>query len=138
MNEDTQYPRPHADADNQPMLDAWQEGKLLLQTCKSCANVIFYPRPMCPECWSQELGWTQAAGSGRIVSFSLVHRPNHPSFNDEVPIVLAEIELSEGPSMISRIVGCDPQQVRSGLSISLVSGEDCARYPLPTFELASD
>jgi uncharacterized OB-fold protein len=138
MNNDNDYPQPHADADNQPMLDAWRNGQLLLQRCGGCDAVIFYPRPLCPECWSQQLSFHEATGRGRIVAFSLVHRPNHPSFNEETPIVLAEIELHEGPSMISRVVGCDADAVRSGMTVSLVTGEDCARYPLPTFTLDLD
>ena len=31
----------------------------------------------------------EASGKGRIVSYSLVYRPNDPAFNDEVPIILA-------------------------------------------------
>lgn len=137
MSNDNGYPRPHADADNQPMLDAWQRGQLLLQHCDACDTAIFYPRPLCPQCWSEQLSWREASGNGQIVAFSLVHRPNHPSFNDETPIVLAEVALSEGPSMITRIVGCNADAVRSGMPVSLVTGDECSRYPLPTFMLDS-
>jgi uncharacterized OB-fold protein len=69
----------------------------------------------------------------RIVSFSLVYRPNHPSFNEEIPIVLAEIELREGVSLIARVVCDEPQGVRSGMAVRLLAGERARRYPLPTF-----
>jgi uncharacterized OB-fold protein len=70
------------------------------------------------------------------VSYSLVHRPNDPSFNDEVPIVLAEIELDEGASLIARIIGCPPEDVRSGRAVELPPRPACTRYPLPVFQLA--
>ena len=136
MDDDNAYPQPHEDADNEPMLRAWRErGELLVQRCGACKNLFFYPRPMCPECWSEQLSWESTGGTGEIVSFSLVHRPNHPSFNDEVPIVLAEIRLGEGPSLLARVVDCDADEVRSGMAVALVQDAAVARYPLPTFTL---
>ena len=117
MENDNGYPQPHEDADNRPMLEAWREGRLLIQSCDTCGSLFFYPRPLCPDCWSEHLTWREASGAGLIVSYSLVFRPNHPSFNEEIPIILAEIKLVEGPSMITRIVGCDAGQVRSGLPV---------------------
>ena len=132
---ENQYPQPHEDSDNRPMLEAWRKGRLLIQACDDCANLFFYPRPLCPECWSEQLSWREASGKGRVVSFSLVHRPNHASFNEEVPIVLAEGALAEGPGMITRIVDCDAAEVRSGLTVALVGEDEYQRYPLPTFRL---
>lgn len=136
MNENA-YPQPHEDADNRPMLEAWRAGRLLIQSCDSCGVSFYYPRPLCPHCWSEQLSWRDTSGNGRIVSFSLVHRPNHPSFNEEVPIILAEVKLEEGPSMITRIVGCEAEQVRSGLAVELVGDGAHKRYPLPTFQLST-
>ena len=136
MNENV-YPQPHEDADNRPMLEAWRDGRLLIQACDSCGVSFYYPRPLCPQCWSEQLSWRDTRGIGKIVASSLVHRPNHPSFNEEVPIILAEVKLAEGPSMITRIVGCDAEQVRSGQAVELVGGGAHKRYPLPTFQLCS-
>lgn len=125
------YPTPSVDADNRPLLDGWQKGKLLLQHCGGCGLAFFYPRPMCPGCWSTELRWREAAGRGVVVSFSRIHRPNHPSFLDEVPIILAEIRLDEGAIMLARIITPAPDAIRTGLRIRLLAEGE--RYPLPTF-----
>ena len=126
------YPQPGVDPDNAAYVEAWREtGRLLLQRCHGCGALVFYPRAMCPECWSPELTWIEASGHGRVVSFSLVHRPNHASFNEEVPIVLAEITLAEGPAMIARIVTGMPEAVATGMAVELV--DEIGRYPLPTF-----
>jgi uncharacterized OB-fold protein len=129
------YPAPREDADNAAFLDAWRQGRLVVQSCAVCSRSIFYPRPMCPHCWSDRIESHEASGRGRIVSYSLVHRPNDPSFNDEVPIVLAEIELDEGASLIARIVDCRPEDVRSGRAVELPPRSACTRYPLPVFQL---
>ena len=135
MAEDPGYPQPHEDADNRPMLEAWREGRLVVQRCAQCGAVASYPRPLCPHCWSDRLAFEEALGSGEIVAWSLVHRPNHESFLAETPIVLAEIALPEGTSLVARVV-CAPDAVRTGAAVELVG--DFERYPLPTFRLAGD
>jgi uncharacterized OB-fold protein len=127
-------PQPRETPTNAPLLSAWrQEGALVLQRCAACSAVIFYPRSVCPRCWSSQLVWFRAAGTGRIVSFSRIHRGLPEVFQAEAPIVLAEIALTEGALMIARVVTPDPDAVVSGMQVHLVAPEDAARYPLPTF-----
>ena len=127
------YPEPVLDADNRPLLEGWREGRLFLQHCGACGRSVFYPRPMCPFCWSTDLVWRESGGRGEIVSFSLIHRPNHPSFVDEVPIVLAEVRLAEGALLLARVLSDAPQ---TGLKISLLPASVAHRYPLPIFRPA--
>jgi uncharacterized protein len=88
---------------------------------------------VCPHCWSERLSRRESTGRGRIVSFSLVHRPNDPAFNDEVPIVLAEVALAEGATMLARIVDCEPAAVISGLEVEVPPNAAERSYPLPVF-----
>lgn len=127
------YPVPREDADNAAFLAGWRAGRLVLQACQDCGRTFFYPRPVCPHCWSDAIADRTASGRGHIVSYSLVHRPNDPAFNDEVPIMLAEVALAEGTSLIARIVECAPEELRSGLPVELPAADVCARYPLPVF-----
>ncbi|MXQ13518.1 Zn-ribbon domain-containing OB-fold protein [Microvirga makkahensis] len=137
MSEILDYPRPHEDEDNRPFLEAWREGRLMLQQSRSGGPPFFYPRPICPYTGSTDLVWKEASGRGRIVSFSIVMRPNHPSFNDEVPIILAEIALEEGASLLARVITSDASAVTSGTAVELMPRPEAARYPLPTFRLAA-
>ncbi|RWI88869.1 OB-fold domain-containing protein [Mesorhizobium sp.] len=135
MNEHSSYPQPVQDEDNAAFLSAWREGKILLQRSRSGGPVYFYPRPICPYTGSRDLVAVVASGRGRIVSFSLIHRPNHPSFNDEVPIILAEIVLEEGASLLGRIIAKDVSAVTIGALVETLPVPDASRYPLPTFRL---
>ena len=128
------YPQPQGDRDNAAFLEAWRQGRLLLQACGDCGRSFFYPRPLCPHCWSDALSWKPVPGRGEVVSFSLIHRPNHPSFFDEVPILLAEIRVAEGVTLLARIVGAAPDSICSGMPVRLVSKGEASRYPLPTFQ----
>lgn len=130
------YPTPREDADNTAFLAAWKQGRLVIQTCVACGKAFFYPRAFCPHCWSDRIESRHASGKGRIVSYSLVHRPNDPAFNNEVPIALVEVELAEGATLIARVVDARPEDICSGRSVALPPPEVGVRYPLPVFRLA--
>jgi len=131
------YPEPRETPANRPFLEAWRdEGALLVQKCNDCDDVYFYPRPFCPACFSADVGWITTSGLGTAMAFTLIHRPNHQSFFDEVPIVLAEVALVEGTSLLARVVGADRTDIHEGATLALVSGVERKRYPLPTFHLA--
>lgn len=129
------YPQPQQDDVNAPLLAGWSEGRLVLQRCVACGRAIFYPRAMCPHCWSTDLGWFEASGRGRVASWSHVWKPD-AAFAAEIPVVLVEVQLEEGVTMLSRIVGANRQSVQTGSSVALVPMPEARRYPLPTFRLA--
>ena len=125
------YPQARETLDNAPYLQGWRRGKLVLQHCSSCNRFVFYPRAMCPHCWNDKLEWKDVSGKGKIVSFSLVRRPNDPVFNDEAPIALAEVMLDENVAMLARILDGEPV---IGMRVTLASdAATTARYPLPAF-----
>jgi uncharacterized OB-fold protein len=127
-------PQPRATPDNAPMLAAWRaEGALELQRCSSCGRAVFYPRAICPYCWSAALRWFRSTGRGRIVSYSRIHRGLAECFQPEAPIVLAEIRLEEEAAMIARVIAPDPDEVHSGMEVELIPLPEAARFPLPTF-----
>lgn len=133
MTSHSAYPQPRADRDNQHFLDEWRDGRLAFQACGSCGHKFFYPRPLCPHCWSDQLTWMQAEGRGQVVSFSLVHRPNDPAFIDEAPIALAEIRIAEGPTLLARLVDAASESIQMGMPVRLVPKSGAGRFPLPAF-----
>lgn len=93
-----------------PFWTAAAEGRLLIQRCEDCSKAVFYPREICPHCWSEKLHWEEASGRGRLKSFSVVHKPGHPGWAPVAPYVVGLVELDEGPTMLSHILagGRDP------------------------------
>lgn len=134
--EKPRYPQPREDRDNAAFLAGWREGQVVLQRCGSCGKAFFYPRPMCPACWSVDVTDEVSCGRGKIVSYSAIERPNDPAFNDEVPILLAEIETDEGATLLARIVECGREEVSSGLAVALPSLAVAKLYPLPVYRPA--
>jgi uncharacterized OB-fold protein len=131
------YPVPRETATNAPMLRAWREGVLALQQCAACQVIFFYPRSVCPRCWSTALSWIRSDGHGRIVSFSQIHRGLPEAFAGEGPVTLAEIEVTEGATLLARVLSDHPAAVKTGSRVELVRLPDALRYPLPTFVMTA-
>lgn len=79
-------------------------GKLMIQRCSDCEEAVFYPREICPHCWSEHLSWFEASGNGMLKSFSVVHKPAHPGWVPVAPYIVGLVELEEGPTMLSHIL----------------------------------
>jgi uncharacterized OB-fold protein len=105
----------------------------MLQRCDDCAADVFFPREMCPVCWSTRLSWRRSSGNGKIVSFTRVHRHIHPAFANETPTIFAEIVLDDGGAMLARVITTAPDAIRSGMRVELLPLPAAARFPLPTF-----
>jgi uncharacterized protein len=123
-------PAPDRTPETDAFWDGTAEGRLLLARCDACGTVIWYPKTWCPDCGGLSVSWHQASGLGTIHSFTVVHRAPGP-FRDVVPFVVAYVELTEGPRVLTNIVGCEPDQVFIGLPVRLVfcdTGEGSALY----------
>jgi uncharacterized OB-fold protein len=117
----------------------WQgaaNGKFLLQKCKSCGKVQFFPRVACVDCFG-EVGWTEAKGTGRIHTFTLVRVPRNPAFKEEVPICYINVILDEGVIVESRLIGESKEKVKMGDRVRVVFQDTHnPEIKLPCFELA--
>ena len=119
-----------------PFWDAAAKGQLILQNCQTCERSVFYPRAICPHCWSDRLVWRAASGTGRLKSFSVVHRAGHPAWNEAVPYVIGLVELAEGPTMLSQI-SVAQDALRVGMSLT-VQFTKVGREVLPFFRAITD
>ena len=104
-------PGPTTTGESEPFWLACREGRFTLQQCGDCARWVFYPRALCPFCWSSALTWRAASGIGTVRSFSVVHVPGHPGWAPAAPYTIAVISLAEGPTMLTALVGVEPEDV---------------------------
>ena len=96
-----------------PYWEAAAQGRLLLKYCTACRACHFYPRELCPFCFSDKTEWREAAGTGTIYSFSVMRRA-------DVPYAIAYVTLAEGPTMMSNIVDGDLDAIRIGQPVRVV------------------
>ncbi|MGW6655303.1 Zn-ribbon domain-containing OB-fold protein [Rhodococcus sp. NPDC055024] len=101
-----------------PYWEGAQREEFTIQQCKSCTQHYFYPRPFCPFCNSDDVVWTPVSGRGRLVSYVINYRPT-PPFDPATPIVVALVELEEGPRLMSNVIGVDPEPENLPLDLKL-------------------
>ncbi len=116
-----------------PYWEACQRHELLLQKCSQCGEHQFYPRIVCGSCASSELRWVQASGLGTVVSWTVVRHPVAAAYADDIPYVIALIQLDEGPTMMSQIVDCDPDSLSSSLQVEVCFEEWTEEITMPNF-----
>jgi len=114
-------PRPTVPVNNdsQPFWDATADGRFLLQRCGGCQSVLWWPRALCPHCSSFDLDWFEAAGTGTVYSYS-VPRGGGGRWGKAAPYVVAYVELTEGPRVLTNIVDCDVETVEIGMAVRVV------------------
>ncbi|MBZ0129561.1 MAG: OB-fold domain-containing protein [Rhodobacteraceae bacterium] len=100
-----------------PFPDARRQGRLLAAECRACGHLFLPFGPVCPRCWSIDIGQRQMSGAGEVATFTIYRQSYHPDF--PAPYVLALIALAEGPRLISNVIGCAPEQVHIGMAVSV-------------------
>ncbi len=126
-------PLPEITAESRPFWDAAARHEFMIQRCAACGTVQFYPRGVCAACWSDTLQWKSSPGRGRVYTFTVTHRTQARGFRDEVPYVLAWIELEEGVQVMSNIVGVDPAAVRIGMPVRVTFDDVKEGLAIPKF-----
>ncbi|MBV1896612.1 MAG: Zn-ribbon domain-containing OB-fold protein [Rhodobacteraceae bacterium] len=128
-------PLPVIDQDSAPYWEAARQGRLDIPLCADCGKHHFYPRTVCPHCFSDKLSFDTVSGRGTVHSFTISRRPAGPGFADEVPYVVALIDLQEGPRMMSRIETDDVESVQIGSSVEVIFVRATDEVTFPYFKL---
>lgn len=129
-------PQPVANADSLPYWNAARERRLVIRRCRSCGELHFMPRHLCPSCWSDDLEWIDAGGGGTVHSFTIIRRASAPAFAPRVPYVVALIDLNEGPRMMANVLGDDALLVAIGDRVQLSFEDRGGGALIPQFQRA--
>lgn len=123
--------------DNDPFVAAYPEvrefwsaaaeGRLLVRTCGDCRKAHWYPRAICPLCGSANTRWQPASGIGTLYAFSPARRANPP-------YTLAYVTLEEGPTLMTNVVGAEPDSLRIGQRLKVRFQPAAEGRLLPFFE----
>ena len=112
-----------------------KEGELWLRHCKSCDKTYFYPRDLCPMCFSRNTDWIKTDGKGTLHTFAIVHRGPTPAFRDKAPYVTAVVELQGGARMPTNLVEIDPDPavIKCGMALEVTFEKLDDNISLPMF-----
>jgi len=119
---------------------AWcARGELRLRRCNACKEWCHVPRVICPACAARDWSWEPVRGTGRVFTWTVVHRAMHPAFMDDVPYAVVVVALDEGPRIVSRMVDCPPGELAMEMPVEVVfeRSERTGERVLPRFRRAS-
>lgn len=126
MASERKIPAPVPNPETAAFWDGAKSGKLLLKKCDDCGAFHYYPRAICPFCFSDNTHWQEAQGEGTIYTYSVMRRV-------PIPYAIAYVALAEGISMMTNIVDCDLDTVRIGQKVKLVWKPSDGGPPVPMF-----
>ena len=130
-------PLPQITPLNQPFWDGARNGKLVMQRCKDCQSWVWCPRPVCGECGSDLLEWTELSGHGKIFAFTVIREVVGRAlrgFAPDIPYVTAWVDLDEGPRFCSNIVDCAIESVHIDMPVEVVFHDTGEGVTLPKFK----
>ena len=113
----TDKPLPHVTPKTQPFWDALKAHRVDIQQCDACRHWIFFPRLHCPRCFSTALSWKTVSGEGELHTYTVSRVPTLPELADEVPQMLAVVQLDEGPHLNTTLVGLAEDQITVGMRV---------------------
>ena len=119
MSESPRLPRPKPtpSRDSAFFWEGVSEGKLLAQQCSNCHALRHPPRPMCPSCGSTQWEALTLSGHGTVHSWIEPVHPKLPFF--EEPLLVALIDLEEGPRLLSNLCDVKPEDVITGMEVEV-------------------
>jgi uncharacterized OB-fold protein len=126
-------PVPRPAPESVPYWEAAKHHKLEVPHCNACGHYWFPPSASCPHCLSTDFAFTPVSGRGKVFSFVTFHRVYHPAFEQEVPYVVALVELEEGPRLLTNIVGVPPDKVACEMPVKVVFDDVGDGVAVPKF-----
>ena len=115
---DVEYakPLPAPDATSAPFWRAAAQGELRLQRCPAFGHRQNYPRPLCTAFCVMFVWWT-TSGRGAIYTFTVIRQYGAKPFRDELPYVVAMIELEGGVRLMANVTDCAPEDVHIDMAV---------------------
>lgn len=132
MNE-SKRPLPEINEVSKVFWEAAKNHKLMFQRCEKCGKNIFYPKNICPDCFSSNLEWIESSGKGTIYSHTTCYSNVAPGFESEAPYIVAVVDLEEDVRILTNIVGCDPEGVKCDMPVEVTFEKISSEISLPKF-----
>ncbi len=105
---------------SQPFWDALNDQRVEIQRCDDCQGWVYYPRSRCSHCLSANLTWTEISGEGTLYTYTVARQPTTPTFDGIDNLLLAVVELDEGPKVTTTLEGVGPDEVEVGMRLAPV------------------
>ena len=126
LSQERKIQAPQPNPETKAFWDAAAAGRLMIGKCNACGEVHYYPRAICPFCFSPRTELQPASGRATIYTYSVMRRT-------PIPYAIAYVTLAEGPTIMTNIVDCDLDRIRIGQAVRLVFKPSDGGPPVPMF-----
>jgi uncharacterized protein len=126
MDSTVKYEAPQGNPETRYFWEQTVEGNLMIKRCTACGEAHYFPRSICPFCFSDQTVWEESSGEGEIYAFSLMRK------SASGPYAIGYVTLKEGPSLLTNFVDCDMEALRIGQKVKVVF-KTTDGAPLPFF-----
>jgi uncharacterized OB-fold protein len=93
-------------------------GVLVGFRCQECGVTVFGPATFCQACTSNNLEPVEMARQGTLYSFTVVRVPP-AGWPGQVPYILGQVELPEGPHVLAEVIDCQQDQLVIDMAMEL-------------------
>lgn len=136
MTEPYNKPLPLMAGMTEEFYDFCKQRELRFQRCQRCGRWRHVPREMCAACGSWDWEWAKSSGRGRVFTWTVVARPMHPAFMQDVPYTAVVVEMEEGVRVVTTLVDCPPEDIRMNMPVEVVFEDVTKKVTLPRFRRA--
>ncbi|MBN1381173.1 MAG: OB-fold domain-containing protein [Deltaproteobacteria bacterium] len=134
--DDDLKPLPVINDDNRDFWNGCRNHELRFQKCEQCGHVRWPASLICPVCFCRAFNWIVSEGRGRIYTFVVYHVAYHPGFQDDLPYVVAVVELTEGPRLLTNIAECPIDEISCDMPVEVTWRDVNKEISLPLFRPA--
>lgn len=127
-------PLPIISPINQTYWDSAKKHALRLQRCNPCERFWYPNSHQCPHCWSRDYSWEKVSGRGTVNSWVVFHQRYYEGFKDDIPYNVVQVELEEGPRIISSLVGVQNEEITMGMRVEVIFEDITKEITLPKFQ----
>ena len=138
MSENQEQPKYEPLTAVNTFLNEIGKAKLYSLKCSTCQGLTVPPRGVCKHCGASTLQWSQLQGTGKLMSFTVIHIPP-TEFKEEAPYIIGVVNLDEGVNITARIEGFnpnDPKNIKIGTPLKIIKHMSKEGKPLLTFTRA--
>ena len=93
-------------------------GTLIGFRCKDCDTTVFGTAVFCQSCTSRDLEAVELGVKGILFSYTIVRIPP-AGWPGDVPYVLGQVELPQGPQVLAEVIGCKYDDLEIGLDLEM-------------------
>jgi hypothetical protein len=127
---------PAVTDETQAFWDAANEGRLVVERCRSCGTASFPPRGMCRQCRARDMEPFEITGRGVVYSLTVNHQRWLPDLDVPYAIVLVEFPDHPGVRVAGRLRGIEPEAATIGMPVEIGFVPGPEGFSIPSFVAA--